>query len=693
MKIQPAIGLVALQMALLVSPARWPSGAAAAQNPFANLENAAKEKAAEEALTKVLNDNLPLTLNASDVYPTVTTLPGGPFSPKPLQLTADQLDQPLPPGDYTINTLDFCSQYSVHQPGAGTAYVLGPYEGKAAGAIGALIWRGTEQYNINPNSLQAVSWAIQSGLTYGQMPKSYQAIVDQVIPGHKTEITGDFVTNLENTYNSLAKTVNLPPLDTVLAKMGGPGQLALDAERQRRILTAQNTSDELKQQTLFQGQESGIYAPVKAESGPWSVRVPGQVYMKLLIAGGNMATNNVMQIRVMPSPATTARNAGGITKRGPHLVRAAYGGPQVTPAASDAPITLTSIMEGVLGYSMGKGAQALGQVAAVLKALNPITPAEAAELPAQCPAVPPNPSPTAVLQSYYNQIGALSASCANQVCTPAKGGNTSPPDVDFISCSGAISSQQLYTAYNSLYNGSPTFKCLMNQLTTKAHVLVVDGTNALGQYFQKLGTAGYNIQLRKTGNEGKGLAPATHSDWAYTMKDPSSGEIRTVIAAQNLLTHVYTTGYGPAPEGTVPDTDNCNTTGSPQTANEPVQQLLAYELGQNGSCESKVQCFKEQVDENRTNQIMQQLAGAQQPPISFAPNIAKDASNSCQVESGANDYDPKRALLYTLGKGGVVDFTQPTPLPSTPNPGSAEIYDTIKGDTHTTFSCNYSSAP
>ena len=171
------------------------------------------------------------------MYPTVTTLPGGPFSPTPLQLTADQLDQPLAPGDYTINTLDFCSEYSVHEPGAGVAYVLGPYEGKAAGAIGALIWRGTVQYHINPNSLQAVSWTIQSGLTYSQMPKSYQAIVDQVIPDFKSEITSDFIVNLETTYNNAAKTAQLPPLDTMLAKMGPPGQLALDAERQRAILT------------------------------------------------------------------------------------------------------------------------------------------------------------------------------------------------------------------------------------------------------------------------------------------------------------------------------------------------------------------------------------------------------------------------------------------------------------------------
>jgi FecR protein len=373
MKIRTSI--VAL---LVVLPAAL-SNLLAAQNPLASLEDAAKEKAAEAAIETLLNNQLPLTLNAKDVYPTVATPPGGPFSPQPLQITADQLNQPLAPGDYTINTLDFCSEYSVHEPGAGVAYVLGPYEGKAAGAIGALIWRGTVQYNIAPSSLQAVSWAIQSGLTYTEMPKTYQAIIDQVIPDLKTEITGDFVQNLESTYNSYGSTVKLPPLDALLAKMGTSGQLALDAERQRAILTSQNTNDQLRQQTLFQGQESGVYTPVKAENGPWTERVKGQVYMKLLIAGGNMTTSNVMQIRIMPPAAVDASTVPGKAR----LIRTSFGEPQVTPALANAAVTMEGIMHGTLGYSQGQGAQALGQVPVV----------------SQNPAPAPSSTPIGVVQT------------------------------------------------------------------------------------------------------------------------------------------------------------------------------------------------------------------------------------------------------------------------------------------------------
>jgi hypothetical protein len=347
----------------------------AAQNPFTALEDAAKEKLAEQAIETLLNNQLPLTLDANDVYPTVTTLPGGPFNPQPLKLTADDLNQPLLPGDYTINTLDFCSEYSVHAPGAGVAYVLGPYEGKAAGAIGALIWRGTVQYHINPNSLQALSWTIQSGLTYSQMPKTYQAIIDQVIPDFKSEIASDFFVNLETTYNNAAKTAKLPPLDTILSKLGKPGELALSAERQRAILARQGTNDQLRDQTLFQGQQSGLYTPVKVENGPWTERVKGQVYMKLQIAGGNMATNNVMQIRVMPPPTVNAQNPGGQPHPAPHLVRAAYGEPQTAPAGEGSGTSVASLMQGMIGYSQGRGAQALGQVPVVSQSAPPSTPA------------------------------------------------------------------------------------------------------------------------------------------------------------------------------------------------------------------------------------------------------------------------------------------------------------------------------
>jgi len=570
---------------LIVLPAAL-AGFCAAQNPLAALEDAAKEKAAETAIETLLNNQLPLTLNANDVYPTVANLPGGPFNPQPLKLTADELNQPLAPGDYTINTLDFCSEYSVHAPGAGVAYVLGPYEGKAAGAIGALIWRGTVQYHINPNSLQAVSWAIQSGLTYSQMPKTYQGIIDQVIADYKSEINGDFVSNLETTYNNAAKTAKLPPLDTILAKLGKPGELALSAERQRAILTAQGTNDQLREQTLFQGQQSGLYTPVKAENGPWTERVKGQVYMKPLIAGGNMASNNVMQIRVMPPPTANASN----TRGGARLIRASYGEPQVTPALANEEITMAAIMQGTLGYSQGQGAQALGQVPVVSQsAPQPTAPPTIAQGPAapagpvQGPPPPPGPVQGPPAPPVY--------------CPKVANASGTQLNIVFTSYTTEILDQNLYYEYLGLYQAGTqssaagekdTFSDRMNLIAAKGQqvcVFVVNGDNAELLALQQRSRQAY-LNAENAVNaqhpDNPILVPkADEIIVTFKIPDNLGGGYEVVMSVQALMNGYYDSDS---------PTDNSNSSlGKPGNSRkpdylplvEPIQIPLAYELGTN----------------------------------------------------------------------------------------------------------------
>src|SRR5262249_55484248 len=144
------------------------------------------------------DNQLPLKLDAKAVYPTVSVLPGGPFTPRPLALTENDMDRPLPPGDYVLPVFAFCTEYSVHRPGWGVAYELAPVQGKAAQAISMLLWRGMINKHRPPQQLQAVSWAIQSGIRYSQMPKSYQAVVDDVIPDYRNQLSGDFMQNLED---------------------------------------------------------------------------------------------------------------------------------------------------------------------------------------------------------------------------------------------------------------------------------------------------------------------------------------------------------------------------------------------------------------------------------------------------------------------------------------------------------------
>lgn len=360
--------------------------------PIGQLAQDAKQKLAEDSIATLLNNELPLKLDANAIYPTVAAPPGGPFTPSPVVLTPADLDNPLPPGDYAINMLAFCTEYSVHRPGAGVAYRLGPLQGKAAGAIGDLLWRGTFQKNLPPQQLQAVSWAIQSGLRYSQMPNTYQTVIDNVIPDHKNELNGDFFQNMEDSYTNLAKGTKLPPLQQMLGGMGKTGQLALSADRQRQALLRQNTSDQIKEQTLFAGQDQGVYTPVKEEEGPWTERIPGVAYLRYKIAGGNMARNNVMEIRILPQAGggQTANNFGNRSSGslGP-TPRSLYGGivaksasftspetapksaPQTETPPAPAPTSPHALIGGSIGCAVGQGAQCLIPVPATASCDSP----------------------------------------------------------------------------------------------------------------------------------------------------------------------------------------------------------------------------------------------------------------------------------------------------------------------------------
>jgi hypothetical protein len=363
MRIKPA--LFAIVLILLSLPAHFIL--AARQFPIGNLEDTLKKEAAEKALSGLLNEQLPLKLDAKTAYPSVKTLPGGPFQPRALQLTAADMDTPLAPGDYTLPVTAFCTEYSVHRPGRGIAYEIAPMQGKAAPAISALLWRGTIQFRRNPQELQAVAWGIQSGLRYAQMPRSYQTVVNLVIPDYINEFSGDFVQNAEDTYSALAKGAHLPALNQLLAGMGKPGELMLSAQRQRDALLRQNTTDELRTQTLFAGQDSGVTTPEKAQDGPWTERIPGVAYMRYTIIGGNLATNNVMEIRIVSPTGAAARRSAEEQGAGARIVNAAYrsAATHATPLPQNTSPTMSGLFSGLIGYPVGAGAQDLVPVPVV----------------------------------------------------------------------------------------------------------------------------------------------------------------------------------------------------------------------------------------------------------------------------------------------------------------------------------------
>ncbi len=354
----------------------------------------------EYFLKQKLGNTLPLNLDATRTYPAVENaqLTGGPFEGKPLTPTARNLHAALTPGDYVVPVIAYCTQYSVHRPGQGTAYKLAPVEGTEAAAISTLLWRGTLA-GKSPQELQAANWAIQSGIPYDSMPKPYQVLIDQLIPDYRSGLRGNMLDVMQSTYKEITtdprkalqtyikekynKTVPVmllpkiavpaPPLEAVLGKMGASGLLLLDAKKQSNILLTDYTTRERGEQVLFEGQGEQL-PPEPAGEGPWTVRIPGQAYMRFIIKGGNMRDDNMMQIRVLPAAASAQAQPA------PRVVEAAYAADSaptlpptsisgllgvITPETADTvngvqPLTSS----GVIGYAVGgSGSQAMIAVA------------------------------------------------------------------------------------------------------------------------------------------------------------------------------------------------------------------------------------------------------------------------------------------------------------------------------------------
>lgn len=241
-------------------------------------------------------------------------------------------------------------------------------------------------------------------------------------------------------------------------------------------------------------------------------------------------------------------------------------------------------------------------------------------------------------------------------------------NLQFVSCSGALSSEELFDAYNSLYTGSKTFKGLMDQIGGEVFVVVVNGKKGLGVTFQDAAKAGY---ANLNGNrKGSGLATPPIGDYAFTFL--RNGVITVVISAQALQNNSYATGWLEPPAGS-----SVGTPSVPTGNKESVQQTLAYELGENAFGFSQNSSYTEHPDEIRTNQIMQELAETKK--LTFVLNATKDIKNGLTM-SGADYVDPK------LTNHQVSDFAGNRFITGSPqDPTSAEVFYSSTGKASPTF--------
>lgn len=274
-----------------------------------------KDRAVKEAEDEVLRHvgeaaglGSPILLNQNSAFRRVDNLRD--FHPTRLRpATVADLNKPYPPGDYSLEVWGFCTRGQMHAPGTGVAYKLAPLEGRQAKAVSGLLVRGALSH-VEPYSLQYAAWFIEAGTPLGQMRPDAQALIHRLIPEYEHGLEGDFLENLESTYNKYRLLPNMPPLDSLLAESEA-GKFVLSVKRSREILADRTISAENLPDRLYEPQGDGlprILAPAKSpQPSPWGEIQPG-VFARLTVQNG-FAAQNLFEFRITKDAIRTQKSS------------------------------------------------------------------------------------------------------------------------------------------------------------------------------------------------------------------------------------------------------------------------------------------------------------------------------------------------------------------------------------------------
>jgi hypothetical protein len=157
------------------------------------------------SLEKILSQESPVDPPERSTYPLVQKLPGSPFVSRQTIRSLFIYDSKghlvLSPGDYVFPVMTYCMNSSAASP-AGHIYSLSKLEGKRAKIIRELNLLAPAKYFTD--EIQMVSWGIQNGLSYEELDKFGQEMIDSVIPHHKSELKESLLIKLERRWNQVS---------------------------------------------------------------------------------------------------------------------------------------------------------------------------------------------------------------------------------------------------------------------------------------------------------------------------------------------------------------------------------------------------------------------------------------------------------------------------------------------------------
>jgi peptidoglycan hydrolase-like protein with peptidoglycan-binding domain len=257
-----------------------------------------------KALAKSLGQEGPIVSSTKASYPTVDQLPGAAFNPTQAEangrtVTLDNTGKVLlPAGDYLVPVDVFCMKHNASSP-AGQRYLLAPLKGKLADVIAALNSRSTGQ-GINHGQIQVLSWNLQAGMKYDDMTPENRAIIDQLIPDHKSKLTKNFLETIESTYNRFAPAVPGMPssINSALDRLGDVGKTFSQIRQvQSELRQYGNDYSALSRLLTSSDRGNGFQAGGEVNT-PWS-QIGDRLYGRLVTENGYSGPAR-LQLRALP---------------------------------------------------------------------------------------------------------------------------------------------------------------------------------------------------------------------------------------------------------------------------------------------------------------------------------------------------------------------------------------------------------
>ncbi|MCA1994649.1 MAG: hypothetical protein LDL41_21780 [Coleofasciculus sp. S288] len=255
------------------------------------LNNAVKRE-----MRSLLADEIPISGSEHEFYKNVANLPGGAFTPQLLPLNSLSPDTPIPPGDYEIPAHFYCTKiYSFD--GRGNRFPLARLDGRMSDVLSALYARASYDSSVSINDVQTLSWAIQSGMSYGELPDSQRALIDRLIPEYRDRMEKSFVDKLTGIVDNVSRISGnrLPGVNQILNDLGPVGDVASTLLRAREQVLRTNYGYQALAQEF--APQKDVFLDGGTEETPWS-QVRENVYMRFIAPDGALDDGTV-QVRIV----------------------------------------------------------------------------------------------------------------------------------------------------------------------------------------------------------------------------------------------------------------------------------------------------------------------------------------------------------------------------------------------------------